>query len=105
MTPDRLQALRDAARAARREADEYRRAHEPNAGAPPVADERGDELERVAHEASTKLAVAESQERTEARAQRRADQLAEDAGLQARLRAESQARRDASAKATAGKKR
>jgi hypothetical protein len=105
MTADELQTLRDAARAARRDADEYRRAHEHNPGAPPVADERASELERLAAEASTKLAVAESQGRTEARAQRRADQVAEDAGLQARLRAEAQARRDASAAEAAPSKR
>jgi hypothetical protein len=97
LAPAAVKNARDDAHKARQLSDEYQRA---NRGADP-ADEaisrRGDELKRLAAEASARFEVAKQQARGAASVKRRQEVIAHDAQLQAQLRAEAQARREAAA--------
>ena len=99
MTSDeKANAVKDAheaAQKARQLSDEHQRG---NRDANPEDQEiarRGEELKRLAAEASATFEFAKQQARVAAAAKRRVESVARDGELQARLRAESQARRDA----------
>jgi hypothetical protein len=101
LVPAAVKNAREAAEKARQASDEHRRAtRDADPGDSAIA-RRGEELKRLAGEASVKYEVAKQQARGAASLKRREQTIADDAQLQARLRAESQARRDAAAKAPA----
>jgi hypothetical protein len=88
---------RDAAHRARQLSDQHQRAHrDPGPASGPVA-QRGEELKRLATEASARYEVIKQQARGAASVKRRLQTVAADAELQGRLRGEAQARREAAA--------
>jgi hypothetical protein len=98
LAPDAVKNARDAAHKARQLADEHQRAHRDADPADTAIAGRGDELKRLAAEASARAEVLKQQARGVASAKRRQENLVHDGQLQARLRAEAQARREAAAK-------
>lgn len=82
---------------ARQLSDEHRRAHRDADPADAAVGRRGDELKRLAAEASAAFEVVKQQARSTASVKRRQESIAHDAQLQAQLRAEAQARREAAA--------
>jgi hypothetical protein len=97
LAPAAVKNARDAAQNARKLSDEYQRAHRDADPADAGVAGRGDELKRLAAEASARSEVLKQQARGAASVKRRQENLAHDAQLQARLRAEAQARREAAA--------
>jgi hypothetical protein len=97
LAPAAVKNARDAAHKARQLSDEHQRAHRNADPADRAVAGRGEELKRLAAEASARFEVTKQQVRSAASAKRRQDSLADDALLQARLRAEAQARREAAA--------
>jgi len=96
-TPNNVKDAHEAAHQARKLSDEHHRAHRHGDPADPAVTSRGDELKRLAAEASATFEDASQQARVAAAAKRRLDTGASDAELQTRLRAEAQARREAAA--------
>lgn len=96
ITPEAVKEAHAAARAARKLADDHQRASR-DAPADSDADRRGEELRRLAAEASATFEFAKQQARVAAAAKRREESVVRDGEMQARLRAEAQARRDAAA--------
>jgi hypothetical protein len=95
-----LAAVKDArelAHKARKLSDEHQRAHRDADPADLAVAGRGDELKRLAAEASARFEVVKQQVRGAASVKRRQEDIAHDAKLQGRLRAEAQARREAAA--------
>ena len=99
LAPDAVKNARDAAHEARKLSDEHQRAHRDSDPADAAIAARGDELKRLAAEASARAEVLKQQARGIASAKRRQENLVHDGQLQAQLRAEAQARREAAAKA------
>ena len=99
LAPDAVKNARDAAHKARKLSDEHQRAHRDSDPADAAIAARGDELKRLAAEASARAEVLKQQARGIASAKRRQENLVHDGQLQAQLRAEAQARREAAAKA------
>jgi len=99
LVPAEVRIARDAAHNARRVSDEYQRAHRGAETVDAEADRRGEELKRLAAEASAAFEFAKQQARGAASVKRRQESVAHDAQLQGQLRAEAQARRDAAAAA------
>jgi hypothetical protein len=95
--PAGVNDVRAAAHRARQLSDEYQRAHRDADPADTAIARRGDELKRLAAEASASFEFAKQHARSAATAKRRQENIDRDAQLQARLRAEAQARRDAAA--------
>ena len=95
ITPDAVKEAAEAARRARQLSDAHQR--DTRDGDPEDAEaiRRGDELRRLAAEASATFEFAKQQARVAAAARRRQESVTRDGELQARLRAETQARRDA----------
>jgi hypothetical protein len=98
LAPTEVKLARAAAQKARALSDEYQRAHRNADGSDRAVTARGDELKRLATEASAKFELARQQARGAASVKRRQETVLHDTQLQAQLRAESQARRDAAAK-------
>jgi hypothetical protein len=96
-TPNTVKDAHEAAHRARKLSDEHHRAHRDGDPADPAVTSRGDELKRLAAEASATFEFAKQQARVAAAAKRRQDTVTSDAELQTRLRAEAQARREAAA--------
>jgi len=96
-TPKPVKDAHEAAHKARKLSDEHHRAHRDADPADEAVSRRGDELKRLAAEASATFEFAKQQARVAAATKRRQQTVADDAQLQARLRAEAQARRDAAA--------
>jgi hypothetical protein len=99
LAPAAVKNARDAAQKARKLSDEHQRAHRNADPADAAVASRGDELKRLAAEASARSEVVKQQARGAAAVKRRQEDIAHDAQLQARLRAEAQARREAAAEA------
>jgi hypothetical protein len=97
LAPAAITNARDAAHKARRLSDEHQRANRDTDPGDAEVSRRGDELKRLAADASAKYEVAKQQARGAASVKRRQEGIAHDAQLQARLRAEAQARREAAA--------
>ena len=95
--PAEVKKARDAAHKARQVSDEHPRAHRNADPADQALAGRGEELKRLAAEASAKFEVAKQQARGAASVKRRQEGIDHDAQLQARLRGEAQARREAAA--------
>jgi hypothetical protein len=96
-TPNVVKEAHEAAKRARALSDEHQRATRDGDPSDQALISRGDELKRLAAEASATFEFAKQQARVAAAAKRRQDSVTRDGELQARLRAESQARRDAAA--------
>jgi hypothetical protein len=96
-TPKAVKDAHEAAHNARKLSDEHHRAHRDGDPGDEAVGRRGDELKRLAAEASATFEFVKQQARVAAAAKRRQQTITDDAQLQARLRAESQARRDAAA--------
>ena len=97
--PAAVKNARDAAVKARQLSDEHQHAHRDADPADAKLVRRGDELKRLAAEASARFEVVKRETRGAALAKRRQDSITDDAQLQARLRAEAQARRETAATA------
>jgi hypothetical protein len=97
LAPDAVKNARDVAQRARQLSDEHQRAYRDADPADAAVGRRGDELKRLAAEASARFEVVKQQARGAASVKRRQESVAHDAELQARLRAEAQARREAAA--------
>src|SRR5580704_14841184 len=95
--PNAVKEAHEAAKRARQLSDEHQRATRDGDPSDHAVVGRGDELKRLAAEASATFEFAKQQARVAAAAKRRQDTVTRDGELQARLRAESQARRDAAA--------
>jgi len=100
-TPKAVKDAHEAAQKARMLSDEHHRAQRHGDPADEAAGRRGDELKRLAAEASATFEFVKQQARVAAAAKRRQQTISDDAQLQAQLRAEAQARRDASASSAA----
>ena len=98
--PNAVQEAHEAAKRARQLSDEHQRATRDGDPGDEAVLSRGDELKRLAAEASATFEFAKQQARVAAAAKRRQDTVTRDGELQARLRAEAQARRDAAAGST-----
>lgn len=96
-TPKAVKDAHEAAQKARKLSDEHHRAHRHGDPADAEAGRRGEELKRLAAEASATFEFVKQQARVAAAAKRRQQTISDDAQLQAQLRAETQARREASA--------
>lgn len=97
LAPPAVKTARDAALKARQLSDEHRRAYRDADPADVAVSRRGDELQRLAAEASATFEVVKQQARGAASVKRRQESVAHDAQLQGQLRAEAQARREAAA--------
>lgn len=97
LAPDAVKNARDVAQRARQLSDEHQRAYRDADPADAAVGRRGDELKRLAAEASARFEVVKQQARGAASVKRRQDGITHDAQLQAQLRAEAQARREAAA--------
>jgi hypothetical protein len=95
--PNVVKEAHEAAQRARKLSDEHQRATRDADPNDQALMRRGEELKRLAAEASATFEFAKQQARVAAAAKRRQDSVTRDGELQARLRAETQARRDASA--------
>ena len=95
-TPKAVKDAHEAAHKARKLSDEHHRAHRDGDAADAAVGRRGEELKRLAAEASATFEFVKQQARVAAAAKRRQQTVTDDAQLQARLRAEAQARREAS---------
>jgi cell division protein FtsN len=97
LAPAAVKNARDLAHKARQLSDAYQRAQRAADPADLAQAGRGDELKRLAAEASARFEVVKQQVRGAASVKRRQEDIAHDAQLQGRLRAEAQARREAAA--------
>ncbi|MGA2469474.1 MAG: hypothetical protein ABSG64_02145 [Solirubrobacteraceae bacterium] len=97
LAPAEVKNARAVAQKARALSDEHQRAHRDASGADKAVLARGEELKRLAAEASAKFELAKQQARSAASVKRRQETVARDAQLQSRLRAEAQGRREAAA--------
>jgi len=95
--PAAVKDARDAAVKARQLSDEHQHAYRDVDPADAELVRRGDELKRLAAEASARFEVVKQHAHSAALAKRRQQSIADDAQLQARLRAEAQARRETAA--------
>jgi hypothetical protein len=95
--PNAVKDAHEAAQRARKLSDEHQRASRSADPGDEELNRRGEELKRLAAEASATFEFAKQQARVAAAAKRRQDSVTRDGELQARLRAEAQARRDAAA--------
>jgi hypothetical protein len=95
--PNPVKDAHEASQRARKLSDEHQRATRTADPSDVALSARGEELKRLAAEASATFEFAKQQARVAAAAKRRQDSVTRDGELQARLRAESQARRDAAA--------
>jgi hypothetical protein len=98
-TLDPVANARAAAQAARLLSDEHQRANRHADPGDAAIRHRGDELKRLATEASAQLDMTRQQTRAAAAVRRTQANIAHDAQLQSQLRAEAQARREATAAA------
>ena len=99
LIPAEVRIARDAAHNARRRSDEHQRAHRDTDPGDGTVGRRGEELKRLAAEASAAFELAKQQARGAASLKRRQESIVHDAQLQSQLRAEAQARREAAAAA------
>jgi len=97
LAPAAVKNARDLAQKTRQLSDAHQRAHRDTDPADLAVDRRGDELKRLAAEASARFEVVKQQARGAASVKRRQEGIAHDAQLQGQLRAEAQARREAAA--------
>ena len=97
LVPADVRIARDAAHNARRLSDEHQRAHRSSDPTDDAVHRRGEELRRLAAEASAAYEGAKQQARGAASVKRRQESIVHDAQLQSQLRAEAQARREAAA--------
>jgi hypothetical protein len=105
LVPAAVKNARDAADKARQASDEHRRSRRDSDPPDAAHARKGEELQRLAAEASVKFEVAKQQARGAASLKRREKSIADDAQLQSRLRDEAQARRDASTTSVAPRTR